>query len=378
MRDAAKGIFLAALSASAALLLAMTAGDAGHELPVYPSYYPQEIRIEPMPPDAAARRLIEGKLHAHVGAAPDFAGAAPATIRSVATLRSLVVLAIDGSAPDACPLRNAMARALAGGGDGFVYHPYPVTPLHGEYLYHADRAASAGQAIAAGEGAAPAGLVVGAAGEVAKRLVRAHWSEATSGDTRLEEVAVAPRGAAPVLGLNGWQPAPWTRDAWHLAHRALADGLDAPARSEAEALAVRLIEGEFASLEERFNLERALLALLTSTCARTVVGYAVRREFYSDDFTFGVENIAFDAQEGLNAEIFVRNVKLKDLPWNGWLSLGVGAAPKAAWNPVAGFTDGAGRLIWAAVGDPAYFAEPYDRGFSVNRIGGVQFGGKGP
>ena len=26
--------------------------------------------------------------------------------------------------------------------------------------------------------------------------------------------------------------------------------------------------------------------------------------------------------------------------------------PAAAWNPVGGFTDPAGRLLWAALGDP--------------------------
>ena len=51
--------------------------------------------------------------------------------------------------------------------------------------------------------------------------------------------------------------------------------------------------------------------------------------------------------------MFLRTVKLKDFPWNGWLQLGLDARPSAAWNPIGGFTDEFGRLMWFAVGDPA-------------------------
>src|SRR5260370_38826021 len=38
----------------AALLAALGVARGGHELPVYPSYYPHEIAIETMPPERAA------------------------------------------------------------------------------------------------------------------------------------------------------------------------------------------------------------------------------------------------------------------------------------------------------------------------------------
>ncbi len=56
---------------------------------------------------------------------------------------------------------------------------------------------------------------------------------------------------------------------------------------------------------------------------------------------------------GFNSPIFLRTVKLKDFPWNGWLALGIDARPAAAWNPIGGFTDPFGRLMWFALGDPA-------------------------
>jgi hypothetical protein len=75
---------------------------------------------------------------------------------------------------------------------------------------------------------------------------------------------------------------------------------------------------------------------------------------------------------GLNAPMFVRTVKLKDFPWNGWLQLGTPAQAAAAWNPIAGFTDDFGRLMWSAVGDPAALPSPYDSAWILNRISDVQ------
>ena len=63
----------------------------------------------------------------------------------------------------------------------------------------------------------------------------------------------------------------------------------------------------------------------------------------------------------------MRTLKLKDLPWNGWLRLGIDRPAAAAWNPVAGFTDAAGRLVWAIVGDNAFLPIPYNSLWTANR-----------
>jgi len=70
--------------------------------------------------------------------------------------------------------------------------------------------------------------------------------------------------------------------------------------------------------------------------------------------------------------MFLRTVKLKDFPWNGWLQLGIGTPPQAAWNPVAGFSDDFGRLMWFAIGDPAVMPSPYDANWIVNRFAGLE------
>ena len=44
--------------------------QAGHEMPFYPSYYPQEITIETLAPAAAAAQFEKKPLHAYVGGDP--------------------------------------------------------------------------------------------------------------------------------------------------------------------------------------------------------------------------------------------------------------------------------------------------------------------
>ena len=107
---------------------------------------------------------------------------------------------------------------------------------------------------------------------------------------------------------------------------------------------------------------------LVAGCERVEVGYVVRREVYSAEFSQGVENIVADSQAGFNAPVFIRTVKLKDFPWNGWLRVGVAGKPAAAWNPIGGFSDPAGRLLWATVGDPASFPMPGNSEWLANRV----------
>ncbi|MFI5328736.1 MAG: hypothetical protein ACHQ7H_21055, partial [Candidatus Rokuibacteriota bacterium] len=104
----------------------------------------------------------------------------------------------------------------------------------------------------------------------------------------------------------------------------------------------------------------------------------VRREPFNSEFSQGIENIGWDYQRGFNSDIFVRTAKLKDFPWNGWLKVGVAGRATAAWNPVAGFTDAPGRLLWAAVGDPGLIPAPYSAGSIPHRAVPAQVAVAGP
>src|SRR5580704_353535 len=138
-------VFVVLLAAAAVV----TAARSGHELPIYPSYYPQEIRIETVDQDQAAGLLLASKIQAYVGGEPRFTGALPDSIRAVETLGSFVVVAINKDSSWArdeastCAAAGALVRNMRRRDADFVVHPYPVTPFHGDYLYHADLAEAA-------------------------------------------------------------------------------------------------------------------------------------------------------------------------------------------------------------------------------------------
>jgi hypothetical protein len=349
----------------------------GHEVPVYPSYYPHEVRIETVPPERAADLLRDAKLHAYLGPDPGFAGAVPKSVRFVESLGNFVIVRLNPAvvAQDehsACEIVDVIVRDMAGK-DGFAFHPYPVTPFDGDYLTHSDRA-EAEKARLLGAPATPPRTPKVKADGVLAGLVRPEWrAQGSDWDAALEAVGAAELVAGARHSLNGWLGPAWAKTGWFHAVRLLADATgDAEARQRTEAMARRLESGDYSDTVERVNLERELVAALTIGCRKRVAGYTVKRQYFSAEFTNGIENIGFDSIEGFNSPIFIRTVKLKDFPWNGWLALGIDARPEAAWNPIAGFGDGFGRLLWSAVGDPALFSAPYDAGWMLNRIADVQ------
>jgi hypothetical protein len=356
------------------LLWAAPSG-AGHELPFYPSYYPQEIRLEALPPAAAAPLLKSAKLHAYVGADPFAGGRAPADVKPLESLGGYVVMTFNPASPLAasresrCEAARRIARSLGAAPGLYVPHPYPVTPYHMDYLEHFDLAQSARQAYAAAPSGSSVALRVQAKGALAERLVKAPAKGAKDWDAAVEDIDAEGLLAAHGLSLDGWLGPPWLKDGWFHAYLLEARApSDAAGRPAVEALYRRLVTGAYDNPITRIELERQLVSRLTAGCERVVLGYTVRREYFNAEFSQGVENIAWDSQTGFNSAIFLRTVKLKDFPWNGWLRLGMASRPAAAWNPIAGFSDPAGRLLWAALGDPALIPAPYGSGWVANRV----------
>ncbi|MFQ5915778.1 MAG: hypothetical protein ACE5JS_21605 [Nitrospinota bacterium] len=348
---------------------------AGHGVVHIPSSYPQEIRIETMDPASAAAFFQTKTLHAYIGSTPRFTGSVPDHLKSVESLDSFLVLTFNRASEafrqreSRCAAGGGILAALAGGSQNVVFHPYPVTPYHPDYLHHADRVQDSKEALR-GQGAIKVRLKFRARGRQAEALVRSRWQlDRDKWDVRLEEVPVNHLMSTRGVHLNGWLGSPWMKEGWFHAYRLLASAVTDPEEKRTtDAIYRRLVRGEYDDLNKRLNLERRLIANLTRGCDRMVVGYSLRREYYNDDFSAGVENLAFDSHLGLNSPIFVRTVKLKDFPWNGWIRLGINEKPEAAWNPIAGFTDGPGRLIWATVGDPALLPLPYNASWIPNRI----------
>src|ERR1700694_500635 len=321
-------------------LAVFSVAHAGHEFPFYPSFYPQEITVEALDAPSAAQRLAKGTLHAYAGG-EIAAQANPAKLGSVISLGGYVVATFDRRAPEFADrsARCASARGLKDAlGADTVWHPYPVTPFHADYLHHADRAEAA-------------------RGAAEKR---------TGAPARLEIVDADALMAKASARYNGWVGPPWLRQGWFHAYLLLASKV---ADVRIENAARRLMHGDYRSLEERINLERNLVGLLQARCERVVLGYTVRREHYGADYSQGVENVGYDALEGLASAIFPRTVKLRDFPWNGWLNTAAPAPPSSAWNPVVGgFGDAFGRLVWSALSDPAFLPSPHGGGWIENRV----------
>lgn len=377
---------LGVLVALAAVGMVVSLARGGHELPVYPSYYPHEIVVESVSPERAAGLLLGNKIGAYLDGAPRFSDKLPPSIGAVESLGSFVTVRLNPASPSAkdepaaCAVIDAVVRGIADKSQSksrFVFHPYPVTPFHGDYIYHVDlaEAAKARFLQTPAERSAPpiATLRVKTDGAVAN-LVRPEWKAAGSAwDAAIEEVDAADLVASSTTSINGWLGPPWVKAGWFHAERIMGDAIgDAETRRRADAAFERLRAGDYRDGAERANLQRELVTALTGNCRKLVVGYTVKRQYFNTDFTDGIENIGFDSIEGLNSPMFIRTVKLKDFPWNGWLALGIDSAPHAAWNPVAGFNDGFGRLLWSAVSDPALLYAPYDSGWMINRISDVQ------
>jgi hypothetical protein len=366
-----------ALTLTAATLLLAPVARSGHELPVYPSYYPHEIEIGALEPQEAGDLLGKGKLHAYVGGAPSFGGPLPKDIVSAPSLGSWLVVRLNPNSAlareetSACAVVGAVVRELQDKGGDTVAHPYPVTPLHGDYLHHVDLAEAAKARLG---GAAAGGPKLRAEGALAQSLVRPEWRrEGGDWDALIQEVDAGRLVASDTMLVNGWMGPRWVRSGWFHAYRLLAESIaDADEKQRVDADVTRLQSGEVADAAERANLERDVVRRLTAGCRSAVAGYTVKRELFNASFSDGIENIAYDALEGLNSPMFMRTVKLKDFPWNGWLRLGTPAPPQAAWNPVGGFIDDFGRLMWSAVGDPAAMPSPYDHGWVLNRISEVE------
>src|SRR5262249_32137746 len=134
------------------LLSALTVTGAvrgGHELPVYPSYYPHEIEIQTIAPDTAESLLRQSKIHAYLGSELHLSDSAPDLIATVESLGSLVTVRINPQSSyarvdaTACAVTRAAAQKIGSNNPDVILHPYPITPLHGDYLYHVDLAEAA-------------------------------------------------------------------------------------------------------------------------------------------------------------------------------------------------------------------------------------------
>jgi hypothetical protein len=358
---------------------------AGHEMPFYPGYYPQEIRLETLAPAAAAPLLRNSALHAYVGADPFGGGRLPANVAAAESLGGYLVARLNPSTPAAasaevrCATVRRAGKSLGGARAGYLPHPYAVTPYHADYLQQWDLARAARKAVETASAGPPLRLVP--RGPVPSLLLKPpkdRGAEPKDWDVAVEQVDLDGLLAAHASGAGATFAPPWLKEGWFHAYLLQAPAIaDAAARQAVEDLYRRLVTLAYDGPAERADLERRLVQRLAAGCERPVLGYTVRREVFNSEFSQGIENVAWDSHRGFSSEIFVRTAKLKDFPWNGWMKVGAGR-PAAAWNPIAGFTDGPGRLLWGALGDPGLLPAPYAAGFIAHRAVPAEVAVAGP
>jgi len=357
-----------------ALSIAPLPTRAGHESPFYPSFYPQEIRVETVEPAAAVAGWAKARVHAYIGSDPFEGTSVPQDAAAVVSLRALVVLTFDGrergkDARTRCAMAGALRRTLdAQAAHDFVALRYPITPYHADFLQHFDRVTRAREE-ASKESIEPGAIRVRSKGTLAQALVPATLRAESDWDVTLEEIGVDTLVDPSAFGPGNFMGAPWAKQGWFQAYRLYAETLSDPkVKRAAGALYGDLVTGRYRDNADRMNRERALVAALTSSCERVVLGYTLRREYLNTEYSAGAENAGFDAQTGFTAAIFPRTVKLKDFPWNGWLRVGTAKPPASAWNPIGGMNDTPGRLVWLAIGDPALLPAPYGGTWIDNRV----------
>src|SRR5215831_18329521 len=248
--------------------------EAGHELPYYPSFYPHEIRVEVVSSEVAATRLQQGTLQAYTGATPHFSEPPPAHVNPVSSLGAYLVVTFDGAATlqwqpeQRCAIAQDTVSVLAEDATTYVFHPYPITPYHGDYLYHFDRVealkAQYLQRPAGHREASPHPLTVHGHGALAVQLVRPQWQPMEQPwDATVEDIDVDSLLLSHTSSLNGWLGPAWLKAGWFHAYLLLAETVrDPQVKRAAAATYERLVHGSYAGLEARLNAERELVALL--------------------------------------------------------------------------------------------------------------------
>src|SRR5215831_11292229 len=126
-----------------------TSAWADHALPFNPSFYPHEIQIKTVDLNLAKRLLSNNSLHAYIGGNP-FAGSEPPPhIGYVESFDSYLVVTFNLASKlwekreARCAAVGPLMSAMAANKGNYIFHPYPVTPYHEDYLQHFDLAESA-------------------------------------------------------------------------------------------------------------------------------------------------------------------------------------------------------------------------------------------
>ena len=301
----------------AALLAAAPAAEAGHEVPYYPSFYPQEIRIEPLDPAAAAPGIRQTTAPLTPISGPARASTAGAGLRQVGRIARRA--SHGGVNPSVareprCALsgaRRTPRRRVAKEPDT-VAHPYPITPYHADYLGHVDRVPAS----------PPAGCRSDGARDLRREIAdREAWSTALIrrlGHPRGGAVGEVLRaaGVGIMAGRTAWAKEGWFQ-AYHLLRPAVGERGSGRARRRAlRAAAAWRLQGPGRAAQSRARAGGGARPKVASA-ASSAIGCGASSSATTSPTASRTSPST--RSPGSTRPIVVRTVKLKDFPWNGWL-----------------------------------------------------------
>ena len=123
--------------------------------------------------------------------------------------------------------------------------------------------------------------------------------------------------------LAGWHGPPWLKEGWFHAWLLQAPAMPAASAARGRGHVPAPHRGAAPrTAAERINLERRLVAHARAGCERWCRLHGPARGAQRGVLG-GHREHRLDSQAGLGSPMFLRTVKLKDFPWNGWLAMGV-------------------------------------------------------
>ena len=234
--------------------LAVTSAEADHALPFNPSYYPHEIQIKTVGLTSAKKLLSNNSLHAYIGGDPFTVGAIPQHLGYAESLGSYLVATFDVTSTSwnqrekRCAAAGSLVSGLAENKGNYIFHPYPVTPYHEDYLQHFDLAESVKNKYRPdSERESGLNVKIRAKGTLAERIVFSTSRPVEKGwDATVEEIGVEDLVSPRRIQLNGWLGLPWLKEGWFQSYLLLAGTVtDAETKQTVEGIYQRLVSGSY-------------------------------------------------------------------------------------------------------------------------------------
>ena len=319
------------------------ASQAGHEVSYYPSFYPQEIRLEPLDPQAAAARIPEQDRSAQPLCRRQRRASTP---RSRASEVGLIACRLHRGVVS--PRRKAATVAAPRS---------PRRPRRGRLTGHRRPPLS---------GLRPTMPTISPT-PTARSPCRAPAAPPAPHDVEIEEIPVNDLLRKSGAGAGIWLAPPWTKEGWFQAYRVLRAASATGASAErADALYERRLPGRFKDAAERLDMQRALVAGWRG-CERGIVGYRLRRECLQRRLLQRVENIASDSQPDSTRRRGPHH-EAQGLPLERLAARRHRGAATAAWNPVAGFSDETAGWCGRSWATMPICRSPYNSRWVQNRV----------